>query len=206
MLTLHQRLNEFQNHVLHVTALMLPLSSSFGILLKTHLSDKFPELVTAVLILLSPRGSAAARPRGQGWVSAGLGAPWAPQLSPGISLAVGSRARRAMPVRLPCHRAHRGQGSPGSVGCFFTVLLGFANLSFSQTDFYPLRRVEFEKEASLQFNNTWPEFLCSVCMWLCSHLSFVLNTWCVLAALAKLSVMCFTELFDFLFSYTYTYT
>lgn len=70
VLTLHQRLNEFQNHVLHVTALMLPFSGSFGTWLKTHLSDKFPELVTALLIPLSPRGSAAVR--GQGRVSAGL--------------------------------------------------------------------------------------------------------------------------------------
>lgn len=111
-----------------------------------------------------------------------------------------------MPAGLPCHRAHRGQWSPGSGGCFFTVLLGFANLSFSQTDFYPLQRVEFEKEASLQFNNTWPELICSVCVWLCSRPGFVLNTWCVLTALAKLSVICFAQLFYFLFSYTYTYT
>lgn len=91
LLTLHQRLNEFQNHVLHVTALMLPFSGSFGIWLKTHLPDKFPELVTVLLILLSPRGSAAAeREAGagslQGWALHGphgcpwaLALPWAPE-------------------------------------------------------------------------------------------------------------------------------
>lgn len=137
MLTLHQRLNEFQNHVLHVTALMLPFSGSFGIQLKTHLSDKFPDLVTALLILLSPRGSAA-RVGGQGRLSAGLSVQWAPQLSPGISLAVRSRAMRAMPPRVPCRQtAHRGHESPGFGVGFPHFLVGFANFSFSGTDFYP---------------------------------------------------------------------
>lgn len=63
VLTLHQRLSEFQNHVLHMTALMLPFIGSFRILLKTHLSDKFQRLVTAPLILFFPCGSAAVRVR-----------------------------------------------------------------------------------------------------------------------------------------------
>lgn len=138
MLTLHQRLNEFQNHVLHVTALMLPFSGSFGIQLKTHLSDKFPDLVTALLILLSLRGSAAARAGGQGRLSAGLSAQWAPQLSLGISLAVRSRPRRAMPPRVPCRQtAHRGHESPGFGVGFPHFLVGFANFNFSGTDFCP---------------------------------------------------------------------
>lgn len=70
---------------------MLPFSGSFGIWLKTHLPDKFPELVTALLILLSPRGPAAAeREAGagspQGWALCGphscprpLALPWAPE-------------------------------------------------------------------------------------------------------------------------------
>lgn len=124
MLTLHQRLNEFQHHVLHVTALMRPFSGSFGIQLKTHLSDKFPELVTALLILLSPRGSAAARARGRGRVSAGLRAPWAPQLSPGISLAVVSRARGATPPRLPC----RETGDMGVLDLGWVFLVRFAGV------------------------------------------------------------------------------
>lgn len=154
-LTLHQRLSEFQNHVLHVTVLMPPFGGSLGILLKAWMSDEFPELVTALLILLFPRGSALAKRE------ALCGAQRDPR-SPLPSAGQGCSATKdAPPTGSSC-------GTQQSWLCcfcfsffFFFVWLVFFNFRFTLTDFYPLWRTQFGKEAVLQFNNEWPRFLCS---------------------------------------------
>lgn len=106
---------------------MLPFSGSFGIWLKTHLPDKFPDLVTALLILLSPRGPAAAEGEAgspQYWALHGphscpwaLALPWAPEQGEQNNESQGTRDSRL----------YGGSSS--------SFLLGLATSNFSLTDF-----------------------------------------------------------------------